>query len=270
MVLCLFFVFVVAATKWEMTWSDEFNGQSLGANWNVKQNQSHCCGPLGEPEWELYLKEQVSVADGYLQIKTQHKQNVGPKHGGGTEVYNYTSGWVDTKNNFSQKFGRFAANCSLPPNSASGVWPAFWLMPQDDLCWPTGGEIDVFEMVGNPFDLLSLTYGSYHWAPAGQCNKDKEPIPGMGFRPLNATKDWQMSWHVYAVEWFEDRLDFYVDDTKYLTRLASQVTLPPGPMYVIFDTAVNSWLFPPKASTRAYDGDGVALKVDWVRAYKAV
>jgi beta-glucanase (GH16 family) len=46
-------------------------------------------------------------------------------------------------------YGRFAANCSLPTRKATGIWPAFWTLPQSDECWPTGGEIDIFEMNGD-------------------------------------------------------------------------------------------------------------------------
>lgn len=68
------------------------------------------------------------------------------KKGPNNKEYTYTSGWVDTRNKWSQHLGKFEANCSLPKTQAKGVWPAFWLMPQNGSCWPTSGEIDIFEM----------------------------------------------------------------------------------------------------------------------------
>ena len=148
----------------------------------------------------------VSLAEGGgLQITTVAKQMTGPNGA----RFNYSSGWVDTKGKWSQYLGRFEANCSLPTRRAEGVWPAFWLMPANiSQCWPTGGEIDIFEMNGNAVE--DSIFGSYHWAKPAQCGHDLEPIPGAPFRPLHAADDWQTDYHVYGVEWRTDRLDFYV------------------------------------------------------------
>jgi hypothetical protein len=35
-----------------------------------------------------------------------------------------------------------------------------------------------------------------------------------GVKPKGSASDWQTEWHVYAVEWSEDSLDFYLDDVK--------------------------------------------------------
>ena len=96
-----------------------------------------------------------------------------------------------------------------------------------------------------------LTWASYHWALPDKCGEDLEPIPGAGAQPPGAKLDWQEGWHVYAVEWFPDRLDFYLDDDLVLSRRARNssaaeaategtpgvggVLLPPAPMYIIFD-----------------------------------
>ena len=254
------------AAVWELSWADEFDGgPELNVSvWNVKQNESHCT-PC---ELQLYINTSTRVRSGQLEIVTRRAHLAGP-HGA---RYNFSSGWVDTRSKFSQRFGRFEANCSLPSNAASGVWPAFWLLPDDaGQCWPTGGEVDVFEMVGNP--LVDEIFGSYHWGLT--CDADKAPIPGAGYRPPGAVRDWQTGWHVYGVEWREDRLDYYVDGVRYFTRTNESVTLPSASMFVIFDQAISPTLFPPPANSKpgapdAYDGDGATLRVAWVRAYTDV
>ena len=118
--------------SWELSWSEDFEGPSLNRSlWNVRANQSHCC----PPELELYMPEAVTQHDGYLELRTWRQTRTGSDKA----VYNFTSGWVDTKGRFAQERGRFEANCSLPPRNATGVWPAFWLMPDSSQCWPTGG-----------------------------------------------------------------------------------------------------------------------------------
>lgn len=43
---------------WQLVWSDEFNAPDLNLSvWNVRTNQSHCCGPFGgSGELELYVR----------------------------------------------------------------------------------------------------------------------------------------------------------------------------------------------------------------------
>eukprot|EP00005_Dracoamoeba_jomungandri_P011355 CAMPEP_0174274866 /NCGR_PEP_ID=MMETSP0439-20130205/59507_1 /TAXON_ID=0 /ORGANISM="Stereomyxa ramosa, Strain Chinc5" /LENGTH=266 /DNA_ID=CAMNT_0015366909 /DNA_START=84 /DNA_END=884 /DNA_ORIENTATION=+ len=252
-----------------MTWHDEFSGTDLdNTKWSIKNNESHCCDPFGQEELQLFIKEAVFLKDGMLWLQTRWNPTEGNAHGGGTKIFNYTSGDIYSTGKFYQKYGRWAANCSLPPRAAQGIWPAFWLMPQNGTCWPTGGEVDIFEYNGNP--LVDWVYGSYHWALPGECGVDKEPAFGKEYRPPNSSSDWQTDFHVYAVEWFPDRLDFYVDDVLYLSRSGDKVLLPTDPMYIIFDQAVDQTIFSPKPGDPAYLGQGVFLRVDWVRVYQHV
>eukprot|EP00466_Bigelowiella_natans_P004080 jgi/Bigna1/86222/estExt_fgenesh1_pg.C_90030 len=261
---------------WVLSWEDHFEGSSLNESiWNVRNNMSHCCGPFGGAgELQLYLPDEITVKDGKLHIRTRRRDATGSDK----KPYHFTSGWIDTKGKWSQKFGRFEANVSLPSHKVEGIWPAFWLMPNNaSQCWPTGGEVDrvvtlsvrmkvevdIFEFLGNGIE--DKIYGSFHWAEPGACGKDKAPIPGKGYRPHNAAKDWQRDFHIYAIEWWEDRIDFFLDGVKYFTRSSSNVLLPTSEMYVIFDQAVDSWLFPPSDKTDY--GDGVFMTVEWVRVY---
>ena len=247
-------------TKWNLTWSDEFNtGSTLNPKkWNVANNFTHCYPPDFCPEHQLYLQEAVTIQNGRLVINTK-KNNVIGKQG---EKKEFTSGWIDTKGLFTQKYGRFEANCSLPSKKSTGIWPAFWLLPTT-LCWPTGGEVDIFEFGGN--GLEDDVFGSYHWGAT--CGKDKFPIPGRGYRPKNSTVDWQTKFHVYAIEWSISKIDFYVDEELYYTRPASVVALPTESMYVIFDQAVGGLVSP---SGGEYPSSGVAMEVEYVRVYSAV
>lgn len=167
---------------------------------------------------------------------------------------------------FSQLHGKFEANCSLPSSNSTGIWPAFWLMPQGGACWPTGGEIDIFEFNGNP--LEDRIYGSYHWAPPGaeNCGKDHAPIPGRGYRPKGAPRGWQQGWHVYGIEWNATSIVFTVDGESYFT--VSHPDLPTDPMYIILNQAVDPWLFRPTPfDPGSYPPSGVFLRVDWVRVW---
>jgi beta-glucanase (GH16 family) len=122
----------VSSAGWVLTWEDDFDGSVLNAsNWNVASNRSHC-----EPcEAELYVPWRVNVSNSNLVITTSREQVFGPNG----QLYNWTSGWIDTKGKFAQLYGLFEARVKLPSQNATGSWPAFWTLPDSDDCWPTQG-----------------------------------------------------------------------------------------------------------------------------------
>lgn len=53
-------------------------------------------------------------------------------------------------------FGHLEARMKLP--SGQGIWPAFWMLPTDPAqAWPTSGEIDIFEAVGQSSNFAHST-----------------------------------------------------------------------------------------------------------------
>ena len=248
-----------SSSPWKLSWSDEFNGNTLNTSkWNVKSNFTHCYPPDPCEEHQLYIKDGINLKNGRLQITTQKQTVIGPN---GIQK-KFTSGWIDSKTKFAQKQGRWEANCSLPSRNASGIWPAFWLLPST-LCWPTGSEIDIFEYGGNTIE--DDIFGSYHWGT--KCGKDKFPIPGKGYQPVHSAIDWQRNFHVYAVEWTATKLDYYVDDVLYFSRATKDgYVMPTEEMYIILNQAVGGII---SAPTGDYDG-GVVLIVEYVRVYESV
>ena len=102
-------------------------------------------------------------------------------------MYNYTSGWVDMNWKLGQREGRWEVRAKLPDPRCDAVWPAIWLMncgsskqsfsselmraadaagaspgegaacSGQEICWPTAGEIDIMEMVGQHHNPKPLT-----------------------------------------------------------------------------------------------------------------
>ena len=247
----------VTRADWALTFEDNFDGAVLNTTtWNVRQNETHC-----EPcEPQLYLQSRLELSNGSLIIHTARDHVVGP----GGQIFNYSSGWVDTsKNGFSQLYGRFAASIRLPPQNATGVWPAFWLMPIGNQCWPTGGEIDVFEYTANPIE--NAVFGTYRWGTS--CGNDEQPLPGAAYPPTGAPAiDWSAAFHEFAVEWNATSMAFLVDNNIYevVTPTGGRVW-PTAAQYVILNTAI-AWYWPPD-STAVYP---VTMEVDWVKVWQWV
>ena len=88
----------------------------------------------------------------------------------------------------------------LPGNAgqgaSNGVWPAHWMMPNDNSCWPDHGEIDIMEMI----DGDGTYHGTYHWNeayPLQNCTSQNNQTSGQIGVPA-----WHTTFHEYAVEYF--------------------------------------------------------------------
>lgn len=251
-VLCV--ASALAQGAWTLVFEDDFNGPALNAsNWNVKVNETHC-----EPcEPQLYIPSRVAVTNGSLVITTARDNILGP----GGERFNFSSGWVDTRGKFSALYGRFEARAQLPALAATGIWPAFWTLPATDDCWPTQGEIDVYEYTANP--IVNCVFGSYRWGTS--CGNNNQVLPGAAYPANGSAPDdyWSSQFHVFGVEWNATTLSFDVDGVVYETKTSAEVNLPTVPQYVILNTAV-AWYWPP-GPTAVYPAYHV---IDWVRVYQ--
>jgi beta-glucanase (GH16 family) len=217
---------------WKMTWSDEFDGTSLDT---TKWTPQDVAWPYNA-ELEYYSPDQVSVANGMLTI-TSLRRVIGGRQ--------YSSGRIESGGHFAQTYGRFEYRAKLP--TTQGLWPAFWLLPASN-GWPP--EIDIMEMLGNQ---PSKIYGTHHWGTA-------QALQSYGGSYVGP--DYSQDFHIFAVEWFPDRIDWYVDGVKYFSDNAN---IPQEPMFFIINTAVGGqWPGNP-------DGTTVFPQyhiVDYVRAYQ--
>lgn len=83
-------------SKWEVVFKDDFDGNQLDTrSWTPRDNMTH-----GSQEYELYTADEVYVQGGYLLLRTRKR-----KMPYGSKMYNYTSGWVDTKDKVAYKQG---------------------------------------------------------------------------------------------------------------------------------------------------------------------
>jgi len=146
-----------------------------------------------------------------------------------------------------------------------GLWPAFWLLPQDSFygTWAASGEIDVMEAVnlgglGGNTVAGTLHYGG-EW-PNNVFTGDQYAVPS------SATDEF----HTYALEWDVNEMRWYVDGVLYgmqNTWYSSAATFP-APFdqrfYILFNVAVGgNFPGPPNGSTTF----PVTMEVDYVRVY---
>jgi beta-glucanase (GH16 family) len=201
-----------AETKWRIAWSDEFDadGGPDSARWTNE------VGFIRNRERQYYTtdrSENARVEGGRLIIEARKEKFPNARHAPGSTHWQHakyaeiTSASVTTRGRAEWRRGRFEVRAKLP--RGRGVWPAIWMlgMDRDRFGWPRCGEIDIMEYVGFEPNVI---HANIH---TGRYNHLRGTGKGSRVR-VEAPFD---DWHVYALEWHSDRLDFFVDDKKYFT-----------------------------------------------------
>ncbi len=207
---------------WGLVWADEFEGDVLDPErW---EHEESCWGG-GNEEHQCYTArtDNVQVVNGQLRLIARPERFTGPdrphEHDmDGERTRDYTSGKVRTRGLADWRYGRFAARMKLP--GGQGVWPAFWMMPANDAygSWPLSGEIDILEAInlGAACEECeggreNRIHGALHYGalPPDNDHHVRAARPPGGENP-------QDGFHVYAIEWGEGRIQWFVDDRLYL------------------------------------------------------
>ncbi|MDN3651599.1 family 16 glycosylhydrolase [Thalassotalea ponticola] len=195
-------IVVEGAGDWVMVWSDEFDGTSLNAdNWNVETGDGSQYGLVGwgNNELQWYQNENITVENGNLVITAKQEAS---------NNYNYTSGRMRSDGKVDIQYGRIEARIKVP--GGQGLWPAFWMLPTNSQYggWASGGEIDIMEVFSATQDNNNDAQGTLHYGMAWPLNvysfaKAGQPVLG--------------DYHLFAIEWEEDEIRWYLDDLHYGT-----------------------------------------------------
>lgn len=253
-----------ASTSRKLLFSDEFNGTALDrSKWQV----------IGADFWvndeqQAYLDrpDTIEVKGGNLVLTPRFAPGADPHP---KRKADFVSGRIESKGKFDFKYGRAEARLRMP--DAVGVWPAFWLLGNGP--WPTTGEIDIMEYVGD----RSWTGVAMH----GPKYSGETPFVDRFYFPAGEDAT---GWHVYAAEWTPDGVEFFVDG-----RLTYRVSKPmvehygkwvfDNPEHVIVNFALGGAYpvkvngvktpypgLPAETAERIKRGE-LAMEVDWVRVY---
>jgi beta-glucanase (GH16 family) len=244
--------------NYQLVWEDDFAGLAGTAPDATKWTYDIGIGPRndgwGNNELEYYTDRPENAAldgAGNLAI-TARSESLGGR--------SFTSARLNTKGLFAQTFGRFEARIKMP--WGPGIWPAFWMLGAniDEVAWPKCGEIDIMEYRGQEPNLV---HGSLHgpgYSGGAAITKS------FGF-----TNDrFDVDFHVFAVEWGEDYIDYYVDDTLYQRIRPEDVSgewVYDQPFFIILNVAIGgNYVGFPTPQTPFPQ----TMLVDYVKVYKEV
>lgn len=254
------------ASDWKLIWSDEFDTPGLPD----KTKWSYETGFVRNRELQFYTQDRLEnarVENGTLIIEGRKERYENPFYRPGGEgakswrnaqpFAEYTAASLITQGKASFHYSRVEVRAKLP--QGKGVWPAIWMMGTNRtvIGWPRCGEVDIMEFVGKEPDKVHATV---HFPKDG-----KHASQG---KSLTTTAPYE-DFHIYAVEWNAERMDFYFDQQKYFTFTLDAAGSGPDnpfrkPHYLLINLALGgSWGGPMDDSVLPQK-----YLIDYVRVYQ--
>lgn len=242
--------------NWELTWSDEFNGTAGtspdASKWTYDIGTGN--GGWGNQELQYYTNrpENISLDGSGNLVITAKKENFSGSA--------FSSARIKTKGKFEQAYGRFEARLKTP--YGPGVWPAFWMLGADidQVPWPQVGEIDIMELRGQEPHIINSTLHGPGYSGGSALTKAFGLPDGR----------YDTDFHIFAVEWTENQIDFFVDGYLYHRQTRESVSqrgdwVYNSPFFLLLNVAVGG-------NYVGFPTDGTPfpqkMTVDYVRVYK--
>ena len=196
---------------WEQNFSRMPNGPVDSSVWRFDLNPE-VPGYNDEAQGYTNSPRNVRIEEGSLVLEA-HREHYRYPNDPQDQLYEITSGRVDTLGSFHFEYGKIEATMKLP--KGEGTWPAFWLLSANgihtsklhptDADWAEprfymhDGELDVMEHYGNDPGLIEATAHTYRKSHEGHT------------RIADATD----LFHTYGVEVTPTRLVWTIDGVPY-------------------------------------------------------
>jgi len=251
-----------STVEYELVWSDEFNynGKLDSTKWHHQTLFPNGTSWFND-EKQAYTDriENSYVKNGSLFIVAKKEQFTTQ----GT-IKNYTSARLNSK--FSFEYGRVEVLAKLP--AGNGVWSAIWTLGQTikerggywaekygKESWPYCGEIDIMEHWGENQNIIQAALHN----PASYGNTVNK-------KAIEADNLYD-EFHLYAIEWDKNKIDFFFDDTLYFTyqpTKKNKKTWPYSkPHYLLLNVAMGG-----AGGEIDSDFSQTIMEIDYVRVYQ--
>jgi beta-glucanase (GH16 family) len=213
----------VLSGKYELLWQEEFTGAegaNVGSNYWTAQEGDGSAPEFDNPGWgneerQYYLNDLAKLNGTGQLVISATKTNAA-----NYDCYYGDCHWLSSKIVTYDKVGFLHGRIEVRAKGAKGegTWPAVWTLGANinEVRWPFCGEIDIMELKGSwPGGLWGTAHGPLSGGPGRGGN--------WSVTNPSTTEDF----HIYAIEWFEDRIDWYVD----------------GKLYYTYEDTDNDWVF---------------------------
>ena len=247
----------MSGNEWKLVWSDEFNGNGLPDDTKWSYNIGDW--GWGNNELQYYTMNETRNArqeNGTLIIEAHKNENDNK----------WTSARLTTHSKVSFKYGRIEFRAKVPVGR--GTWAAGWLLGdayEDEISWPYCGEIDVLECVGyeindttgNGINHATCHTRAYYFKQGNQIGSEIE-VDSMNSK-----------FHTYAVEWYPNKIEGYLDGELYYTydKIANELEWPFNqPQNLIINLAIGGGWGGAKGVDSSYTSHQYSL--DYNRVYE--
>ena len=231
-----------------LVWQDEFNysGAPNPEKWGFDIGGHG----WGNQELQTYTDSRINsfVENGNLTIKAIKSNG------------KWTSARLVTKGKGDWLYGRIEVKAKLP--SGKGTWPAIWMLPTDWEYggWPSSGEIDIMEHVGYE---MGKVHGTIH---TEAYNHSIGTQKGGAVDVENVASQF----HIYAIEWTENEIVWFVDDKEYYRFENPDKTYKEWPFDKRFHLILNIAIGGTWGGAQGIDPDleEATMEIDYVRVLK--
>ena len=256
---------------YKLTFSDEFDRGPISASKELgdkKYRTQYYWGDEGiNNELQYYADPKfhqtdvLPIKNGKLYITARKLKR--PITSSKNKLFHYSSGLITTQSSFKQTYGLFEVRAKLP--RGRGLWPAFWLLPDNHKTWRKRGysrmpEIDVIEQLGDDMHTWYATMHTKVPPYKGGTTAGKWNIFGTDIRVKD---DLSEGFHTYAVDWQADELVWYFDNVP-VKREPTPKDVKNDPRYLLLNLAVGGkWPGNPDKKT-VFPAEYV---IDYIRVY---
>ncbi|WP_339883069.1 family 16 glycosylhydrolase [Polaribacter vadi] len=249
----------------QLVWSDEFDGQS-GVSVDLDNTKwfKQTYPILGGQSWAngevQHYTDRIDnsyISNGTLKIVAKKETYTNSNN----VTKNYTSARLNSKYAFT--YGKVEIKAKMP--FGVGTFPALWMLGQNitetggywaathgTTAWPDCGEVDIIEHWGDNQDFVQSALHNRS-SFGGTVNKGGQKI-------TNASTEF----HIYTLEWSEDKMIFSVDGNVHYTYNPSIKNIEnwpySAPQYLLFNVAIL-----PNITAGFTES---AMEVDYVRIYQ--
>lgn len=229
-----------------LVWAEEFDGDRVCEdNWvfeTIPPNNGSWFN--GEEQYYTNRTSNASILNDVLRITAKKETYLGKQ---------YTSSRITTQNLFEFKYGKVQIRAKLP--KGKGTWPALWMLGSNinSAGWPFCGEIDIMEHGDKEPGLISSAV-----------HLPNETGENVFIRGETTIINESSEFHIYEVNWTSEKIEFYVDGTKFHTYFVQ----PDDPFHQEFFIIMNV------AMGGTFGGEidpnfiSSSMEIDYVRVYQ--
>jgi len=252
---------VTIPTGYKLVWADEFDvdGTPNAVNWNYEK------GFARNEELQWYQPDNATVKDGLLVIEARKERVTNPNYKAGSSDWKtsrqyaeYTSTSMTTSSLQTWQYGRLEMRARIP--TSAGMWPAWWTLGVSGE-WQSNGEIDIMEYYKGNL-LANVACGTAtRWTAKWDSSTKAVSSLGAG---------WASSFHVWRMDWDDQKIDLYLDDTPMNSTTLSSMLNSDGtsPFKQKHSMLVNLALGGVNGGDPAGTMFPQKYEVDWIRVFQ--